>query len=159
MNTYGQSRGRNGNYSVNWQLTGRELMTPDEVRMLDNKYALLFIRGERPVMDLKYDILKHPNIALTTDGGAKPYVHGKHRFNYASIQFDRDLLGSDFEETKFEDDNSDYVILTEEDIDMILNPKTQKQNKNTEVIYYDEDEEEFDGSSSKQRRIHYSGKG
>ena len=55
-NTYGQSRGRNGSYSTNYQISGRELMTPDEVRMLDNKYALLFIRGERPVQDLKYDI-------------------------------------------------------------------------------------------------------
>lgn len=55
-NTYGQSKGRNGSYSVNYQLTGRELLTPDEVRMLDNKYCLLFIRGERPVMDEKYDI-------------------------------------------------------------------------------------------------------
>lgn len=45
-------------------------MTPDEVRMLYNRYALLFIRGERPVMDLKYDILKHPSVRLTTDGQA-----------------------------------------------------------------------------------------
>lgn len=72
-NTYGQSKGRSGSYSTNWQLTGRELLMPDEVRMLDNQYALLFIRGERPVRDLKYDILKHPNIKLTTDGGAEPY--------------------------------------------------------------------------------------
>ena len=57
MNTYGQSKGRNGSYSTNWQLSGRELMTPDEVRMMDNRYALLFIRGERPIMDLKYDIM------------------------------------------------------------------------------------------------------
>ncbi|MBQ7670814.1 MAG: type IV secretory system conjugative DNA transfer family protein, partial [Clostridia bacterium] len=75
MNTYGQSRGRNGNYSTNWQITGRELLTPDEVRMLDKKYALLFIRGERPVMDLKYDILKHPNVALSADGSGKTYDH------------------------------------------------------------------------------------
>ena len=47
-------------------------MTPDEVRTLDNDYALLFIRGERPVMDKKYDILKHPYIKLTEDGGAAP---------------------------------------------------------------------------------------
>ena len=67
-NTYGKSTGHSGNYSTNYQITGRELMTPDEVRMLDNRYALLFIRGERPVMDEKFDILKHPNIALTTDG-------------------------------------------------------------------------------------------
>ena len=72
-NTYGQSKARSGSYSTNWQLTGRELLMPDEVRMLDNQYALLFIRGERPVRDLKYDILKHPNIKLTTDGGADVY--------------------------------------------------------------------------------------
>ncbi|MBR2619500.1 MAG: hypothetical protein IKC98_01525 [Firmicutes bacterium] len=42
-------------------------MTPDEVRMLDNRYALLFIRGERPVMDFKFDILKHPSVRMTTD--------------------------------------------------------------------------------------------
>ncbi len=51
-------------------------MTPDEVRMLDNRYALLFIRGERPVMDEKYDILKHPNMALTRTA-ARPYEHGR----------------------------------------------------------------------------------
>ena len=62
-NTYGKSMGRNGNYSTNYQITGRELMTPDEVRMLDNKYCILFIRGERPILDLKYNIRNHPNFA------------------------------------------------------------------------------------------------
>ncbi len=88
MNTYGQSRGRNGNYSTNWQITGRELMTPDEVRMLDNKYAHLFVRGERPVMDFKYDTMKHPNVKKTTDGKGEPYKHGKPQYRVASIQFD-----------------------------------------------------------------------
>ena len=69
------SRGSHGSSSVSYQQTGRELLTPDEVRTLDNDYALLFIRGERPVMDKKYDILKHPYIKLTEDGGASPYVH------------------------------------------------------------------------------------
>lgn len=67
-NTYGKSTGHSGNYSTNYQNTGRELMTPDEVRMLDNRYAILFIRGERPVLDEKFDILKHPNVGLTYDG-------------------------------------------------------------------------------------------
>lgn len=67
-NTFGKSTGRSGNYSTNYQISGRELLTPDEVRMLDNQYAILFIRGERPIMDFKYDIMKHPNVALTTDG-------------------------------------------------------------------------------------------
>jgi len=81
-NTYGQSKGRNGSYSTNYQTAGRDLLTPDEVRMLDNKYALLFIRGERPVKDLKYDILKHPNVKYTTDGSGEVYVHG---FNDYSV--------------------------------------------------------------------------
>lgn len=76
-NTYGKSLGRNGNYSTNYQISRRELLMPDEVRMLDNRYALLFIRGERPVMDLKYDLLKHPNIKDTVDGGEKAYRHGE----------------------------------------------------------------------------------
>ncbi|WP_050640283.1 MULTISPECIES: VirD4-like conjugal transfer protein, CD1115 family [Clostridia] len=76
-NTYGKSTGHSGNYSTNYQITGRELMTPDEVRMLDNRYALLFIRGEPAVKDYKFDIMKHPNVGLTTDGGAKPYRHGE----------------------------------------------------------------------------------
>lgn len=75
-NTYGKSTGRSGNYSTNYQISGRELMTPDEVRMLDNRYALLFIRGERPVKDLKYDILKHPNVKFTPDGKGEAYCHG-----------------------------------------------------------------------------------
>ena len=75
-NTYGKSSGRSGNYSTNYQITGRELMTPDEVRMMDNCYALLFIRGERPIMDEKYNPLKHPNVALTALGGAPTYEHG-----------------------------------------------------------------------------------
>ena len=70
-----QSKGKNGSFSVSYQQTGRELMTPDEVRAMDNAYAIVFIRGERPVIDKKYDILKHPNVKLTEDGGAAPYVH------------------------------------------------------------------------------------
>lgn len=73
-----QSRGRNGSFSQSTQQTGRELMTPDEVRLLDNKNAIVFIRGERPVIDEKYDLMKHPNIAYTEDGGAAPYVHSPH---------------------------------------------------------------------------------
>ena len=73
-------------------------MTPDEVRLLDNKYALLFIRGERPVKDLKYDILKHPNVALTTDGKGEPYIHGKTDKATASII----VLDEDIEENEID---------------------------------------------------------
>lgn len=78
-NTYGKSEGRSGNYSTNYQQTGRELLTADEVRLLNNNYGLLFIKGERPVKDKKYDLLKHPNIKQTLDGGCEPYIHGQTR--------------------------------------------------------------------------------
>ena len=114
LNTYGRSKGRNGNYSTNWQLSGRELMTPDEVRMLDNKYALLFLRGERPVQDLKYDITKHPNVALTADGGATPYTHGEDTRSVATIQFDETMPSQteDLDLTGIE-----YELLTEEELE------------------------------------------
>ena len=80
-NTYGKSSGHSGNYSTNYQQTGRELLTADEVRLLDNNYGLLFIKGERPVKDKKYDLLKHPYIKQTLDGGREPYIHGQaHHF-------------------------------------------------------------------------------
>lgn len=74
-NTYGQSKGRNGSWTKNEQQLGRELMTPDEIRLLDNRYSLLLIRGELPIMDLKYDLNRHPNIKYTTYGEGKPYQH------------------------------------------------------------------------------------
>lgn len=116
-NTYGKSSGRNGNYSTNYQISGRELMTPDEVRMLDNRYALLFIRGERPVIDEKYDILKHPNIALTEDGGAAPYEHGGTENAVATLSF----AGVDAE-TLFEPNEPipDYELLSDEDIEALF---------------------------------------
>jgi len=76
-NTFGRSTGAHGNYSTNWQISGRELLTPDEVRMLDNRFALLFIRGERPLQDEKFDILRHSNLARTADGKAPVFLHGK----------------------------------------------------------------------------------
>lgn len=103
-NTYGKSSGRSGNYSTNYQQSGRELLTPDEVRLLDNDYGLLFIRGERPVFDKKYDILKHPRINETTDGNAKPYLHGKIKY---SIDDWQNILLSDRE----------YELLSDEDMD------------------------------------------
>ena len=71
--SYNQSKGSSGSYSINHQQSGRDLMTPDEVRLLDNSKCILFIRGERPVVDFKYNLLKHPNIRCTEDGGAAPY--------------------------------------------------------------------------------------
>ena len=73
--THGQTKGRSGSYSTNFQISGRELLTPDEVRMLDNRYCILFIRGTRPVMDEKYELMEHPAIRYTMDGGGPPYIH------------------------------------------------------------------------------------
>ena len=125
-NTYGQSKGRNGNYSINYQLTGRELMMPDEVRMLDNRYALLFIRGERPIMDLKYDILKHPNVALTTDGKMPPYQHGEDTRSIAAISIDPQLLN---ESVRIESETHHYDILTSEELEEIINKLEEMQNE------------------------------
>lgn len=116
-NTYGKSSGRNGNYSTNYQISGRELMTPDEVRMLDNRYALLFIRGELPIMDEKYDILKHPNVALTTDGKAKPYEHGGTENAVATLS----LTGIPFDGIPdMEEIQTDYELLSDEDIEALF---------------------------------------
>ena len=117
-NTYGKSSGRSGNYSTNYQISGRELMTPDEVRLLDNQYALLFIRGERPIMDFKYDILKHPNVALTTDGKEKPYHHGGTENAIASIILDDNIENYDY--TDIEDiakEAEEYELISSDEID------------------------------------------
>ena len=124
LNTYGQSKGRSGTYSTNWQLTGRELLTPDEVRLLDNRYALLFIRGERPVKDLKYNTLRHPNVALTTDGGAEPFRHGEDALSIASVS----LENIDPESAEVLDvGKHDYLIFTEEELEEEINKKLEEQ--------------------------------
>ena len=116
-NTYGKSSGRNGNYSTNYQISGRELLTPDEVRMLDNRYALLFIRGELPIMDEKYDILKHPNVSLTTDGNAAPYQHGGTENAVATLS----LVGvSSADIPDMEEPETDYELLSDEDIEALF---------------------------------------
>ena len=130
-NTYGRSRGRNGSYSTNYQLAGRELMTPDEVRMLDNRYALLFIRGERPIQDLKYDILHHPNVALTTDGGAPAYVHGEDTRSIASLEFsfnEKDVKAA----APFEAEQHDFVLYSEEELEEIIKKQIEKEKQNNE---------------------------
>jgi len=77
--THGQTKGKSGSYSTNFQMSGRELLTPDEVRGLDNRYAILFIRGAKPVMDLKYELTQHPAIRHTIDGGGPPYIHHQEK--------------------------------------------------------------------------------
>lgn len=116
-NTYGQSKGRNGSYSTNWQIAGRELLMPEEVRMLDNRYSLVFIRGERPVRDFKYDILKHPNVKLTTDGGAEAYRHGEDTCSVATVRFDKELLKQAAEKDTDDTVKHRFILLTEEELE------------------------------------------
>ena len=78
--SHGESHGKSGSYSTNTQSSGRELLAPDEVRMLDNRYCILFIRGAPPVMDLKYDLMRHPNIRFSPDGGGPQYVHRRQLY-------------------------------------------------------------------------------
>lgn len=118
-NTFGKSTGHSGSYSTNYQQTGRELLTPDEVRLLNNDYGLLFIRGELPIMDKKYDLLKHPNINETTDGKQKPYIHGK-----ASHFIDdwQNILLSD----------NEYELLSDEEMDDYFK-NLEKETSNNET--------------------------
>ncbi len=70
--THGQTHGSRGSYSTNTQITGRELLTPDEVRLLDNRCAILLIRGARPCMDEKYPLMSHTNISYTIMTARRP---------------------------------------------------------------------------------------
>lgn len=115
-NTYGKSSGRNGNYSTNYQQAGRELLTADEVRLLDNDYALLFIRGELPILDKKYNILKHPNVTYTKDGNGQSYEHGKI---HGLIDNWQDIIISD----------NDYELLSDEDMEEYFNQLEKKKEK------------------------------
>lgn len=113
-NTYGKSQGRNGSYSTNFQNTGRELMTADEVRLLDNRYSILFIRGERPVIDLKYDLKRHPDINFTADGKGEPYRHGNTNLSTGSITLVRTGVRTDAD-TVYEP--TTYELLSDEDLE------------------------------------------
>lgn len=121
-NTYGKSTGHSGNYSTNYQNTGRELMTPDEVRMLDNNLAILFIRGERPIIDRKYDITKHPHIDKTPDGKGKEYHHGLVTKSVATISFSKDISFAEELDT-----GESYMLLSDEEIEEIQNRQSNEK--------------------------------
>ena len=115
INTYGKSSGRSGNYSTNYQGTGRELITPDEVRRLDDRHCILLIRGEMPVKDLKYNILKHPNIKLTEDGGAKPFIHGNTDEAVATVHIDLNI--DNIDSSMVEEVLDEYIVIDSVDLD------------------------------------------
>jgi len=118
-NTYGKTTGHSGSYTTNYQQAGRELLTADEVRMLDNQYALLFIRGERPIKDFKYDILRHQNISKTNDGKGGPYLHGIVQRSTGKIELKIRLKDKNTNEEE-QEIKSNYIVLSEDEIDEFL---------------------------------------
>ena len=127
IDTYGKSTGHSGSYSTNYQLGGRELLTPDEVRLLDNRYAILFIRGERPILDFKYDILKHPRVKDTADGKAEIYQHDKIENAIATISIDYNTTKYKF--TDLEDTIDEYEFIYCDEIDDYLRKENENEKK------------------------------
>ena len=132
-NSYGRSDGMRGNFSTNYQVVGRELMTADEVRMLDNKYAIVFIRGERPVLDYKYDIHTHPNVELGADGGAGVYKHGVIKYPADGLQI---VSIEDFPEKKMKDFpllnevvKGEYFAYADEEVEALSQFITKKEGE------------------------------
>ncbi|MCR5327673.1 MAG: type IV secretory system conjugative DNA transfer family protein [Saccharofermentans sp.] len=125
-NSYGQNKGRNGSFTKNDQLQARDLMTPDEVRMLDNRYGILFIRGEYPVMDLKYDLMKHPKIAFTEEGGAQPFIHGRDTRSLATVKLvgdDPALRDKAIDIETLVEETHDFEVLSNEELEDLYQTK------------------------------------
>lgn len=101
VKTRGVTHGRNGSSSNNFQSVGRELLTPDEVRMIDNNYEVVIIRGERAVMDKKFALQKHRNIKFTEDGGAEPYEK-KETADYSDVDLHQDFDMDEIEVIEFD---------------------------------------------------------
>lgn len=125
-NSYGKSTGHSGSYSTNYQIVGRELLTPDEIRMLDNSDCILFIRGERPIIDKKYDILKHPRISLTPDDDGVPYQHGTVTNSIAELIIDTNL---NYNFNNVEKIKNKYEVIYSEEIDDFLEGKGKYERK------------------------------
>lgn len=117
-NTYGKSSRWSGNYSINHQISGRGLLTPSEIHMFDNRYVLLFVREERFVVDLKYNVLKHLNTKLTADRGKPPYIHDEPTQTVATPVFDGD---TPMNAVSVEAVSTFYELPSGEDLEEIFN--------------------------------------
>ena len=138
--TRGITKGQHGSSNTNYQNTGRELLTLDEVRLLDNSNALIFIRGERPLIDKKFDILSHPNIAKTADGKAVPYKHSKsEKYLRNDLSF---TINEDLSNIKLLEVDGDNVKTFD-----FANPQT-KQNEILEVTDNEKSEHNSENSES-----------
>ncbi len=114
----GETKGRQGSSSRNYDVLGRELFTPDEVRKLDNRKCLVFIRGFDPIMDNKYIPFGHPAFDLTADGKGAPYVH--------IIEAESTVIGATFE------------ILTKRSVEYYEALKKKGENIYIDDLTYDE---------------------
>lgn len=124
LDSYGESKGRSGSYTTNRSIIGRELLTPDEVRVLDNRYALLFIRGERPILDEKYNTFHHPDFSLTANGKARPYEHGQTDRAVAGVTAQRVSQKQKQPETEPEEAPS-FELLSDEELETLFEPKEE----------------------------------
>lgn len=136
--TRGITKGQHGSSNTNYQNAGRELLTLDEVRLLDNSNALIFIRGERPLIDKKFDILSHPNIAKTADGKAVPYKHSKsEKYLRNDLSF---TINEDLSNIKLLEVDGDNVKTFD-----FANPQTQQ----TEILEVtDNEKSEYNSENS-----------
>ena len=124
-NSYGKSKGRNGSYSTNYQIMGRELMTPDEVRMLDNRYAILFIRGERPIIDRKFVLSEHPEYDQIEDNGPG-YEHGRVTISTATIEVSRFLETA---EQFVEETTATHKLISSEELERKDGKRNEKRKE------------------------------
>ena len=151
-NSYGRSDGLRGNFSTNYQVAGRELMTPDEVSRLDNKYAIIFIRGEHPVLDLKYDIMHHPNIKLGTDGGAVGYVHNVFDIGGINIEIinPADIEGYDSSKYKTIDANigKEIEIYEDDELEKLCEKIEKEEEKKKNAKKQENQKENADAKES-----------
>ena len=132
LDSYGKSRGHNGSYTTNRSIIGRELLTPDEVRMLDNRYALLFIRGERPILDEKYNTFHHPNFSMTANGKARPYEHGQTDRAVAGVTVQR--MSQKQKEPEPEGKPS-FELLSDEELETLFEPKEKSPDEQKEETH------------------------
>lgn len=134
LDSYGESKGRSGSYTTNRSIIGRELLTPDEVRMLDNRYALLFIRGERPILDEKYNTFHHPDFSLTANGKSRPYEHGQTDRAVAGVTVQR-MSQKQKEPEPEPERTTPFTFLSDEEIDTLFEPKEESSHEQKEETH------------------------
>ncbi len=134
LDSYGESKGRSGSYTTNRSIIGRELLTPDEVRMLDNRYALLFIRGERPILDEKYNTFHHPNFSMTANGKARPYEHGQTDRAVAGVTAQRMSQKQKEPEPETKEKPS-FELLSDEELETLFKPKEESFHEQKEETH------------------------